>query len=94
MHLPGGIGVRVDSHIYAGYKVPSNYDSMIAKIIVHADTRSEAINRMLGALEECVIEGIYTTIPLHKRILKSNVFHEGNFDTNYLGILIKEYDNE
>ena len=58
--MPGGMGVRVDTHIYSGYKIPSNYDSMIAKIIVNAKTRNEAISRMLGALDECVIEGIKT----------------------------------
>tara|TARA_B100000029_G_C17503227_1_gene933454 strand:+ start:50 stop:1399 length:1350 start_codon:yes stop_codon:yes gene_type:complete len=89
-HLPGGIGVRVDTHAYAGYKVPSNYDSMIAKIIVHADTRKEAINRMLGALNECVIEGIYTTIPLHINILQNNDFINGDFDTNFLNKIIED----
>jgi len=94
LHLPGGIGIRVDTHVYSGYIVPPNYDSMIAKIVVHADNRKEAINRMLGALEECVIEGIHTTIPLHKTILNDNDFINGNFDTNYLGKLIKEKYNE
>ena len=93
LHLPGGIGIRVDTHVYAGYIVPSNYDSMIAKIIVHADTRKEAINRMLGALDECVIEGIHTTIPLHKVILQDLDFINGNFNTNYLEGLIKEKYN-
>ena len=94
LHLPGGIGIRVDTHVYSGYVVPSNYDSMIAKIIVHADNRKEAINRMLGALDECVIEGIFTTIPLHKVILRDQDFILGNFDTNYLESLIKEKYNE
>ena len=66
---------------------------MIAKIIVHADTRKEAINRMLGALDECVIEGIHTTIPLHKVILQDLDFINGNFNTNYLEGLIKEKYN-
>jgi len=94
LHLPGGIGIRVDTHVYSGYTVPANYDSMIAKIVVHADSRKEAINRMLGALDECVIEGIYTTIPLHKIILKDDDFIRGKFDTNYLEKLIKEKYNE
>ena len=94
LHLPGGIGIRVDTHVYSGYVVPSNYDSMIAKIIVHADNRKEAINRMLGALDECAIEGIFTTIPLHKIILRDQDFILGNFDTNYLESLIKEKYNE
>ena len=92
-HLPGGNGIRIDTHVYAGYIVPPNYDSMIAKIVVYADTRLEAISRMLGALEECVIEGIETTIPLHKFILKDKDFIDGNFDTNYLEKLIKEKYN-
>jgi len=92
-HLPGGLGIRVDTHVYAGYIVPPNYDSMIAKIVVHADTRLEAISRMLGALDECVIEGIETTIPLHKFILRDIDFINGNFDTNYLEKLIKEKYN-
>src|SRR5690606_40171166 len=69
-HLPGGPGVRVDPHCYSGYTVPPNYDSMIAKLIVHAPTRQEAIARMLRALDEFVIEGVETKIPLHQRILK------------------------
>ena len=92
-HLPGGNGIRVDTHVYAGYTVPPNYDSMIAKIVVYGDTRLEAISRMSGALDECVIEGIETTIPLHKFILKDKDFIDGNFDTNYLEKLIKEKYN-
>ena len=92
-HLPGGNGIRVDTHVYSGYTVPPNYDSMIAKIVVYADSRHEAINRMIGALEECVIEGIDTTIPLHKFILRDKDFIEGKFDTNYLEKLIKEKYN-
>ena len=84
LHMPGGMGVRVDTHIYSGYKIPSNYDSMIAKIIVNAKTRNEAISRMLGALDECVIEGIKTTIPFQKNILKNKDFISGNFNTNFL----------
>jgi len=89
-HLPGGYGIRVDTHVYAGYNVPSNYDSMIAKVIVYADNRKEAISRMSSALDECVIEGIKTTIPLHKKILKNDNFIRGNFDTNFLNTLIEE----
>ena len=65
-HMPGGMGVRVDTHVYSGYVVPPYYDSMVAKLIVHAPNRSEAINRMIGALSECVIEGIKTIIPYQK----------------------------
>ena len=84
LHFPGGMGVRVDSFIYAGYTVPSNYDSMIAKIIVHAPTRIEAIQRMLGALDECKIEGIKTNIEYHKKILKNGAFINGDINTNFL----------
>jgi acetyl-CoA carboxylase biotin carboxylase subunit len=83
-HLPGGPGVRVDTHCYSGYTVPPNYDSMIAKLIVHAPTRAEAIARMLRALDEFVIEGVKTTIPLHKRILKHKQFAKGEYTTKFL----------
>jgi len=83
-HMPGGTGVRVDTHVYAGYKVPPNYDSMVAKLIVHAPTRPEAINRMLGALDECVFEGIKTIIPFQKQILQDSNFQNGNMDTSFL----------
>ena len=83
-HMPGGTGVRVDTHVYAGYKVPPNYDSMVAKLIVHAPTRAEAINRMLGALDECVFEGIKTIIPFQKQILQNSNFQNGNMDTSFL----------
>jgi acetyl-CoA carboxylase, biotin carboxylase subunit len=83
-HLPGGIGVRVDTHCYGGYVVPSHYDSMIAKLIVHAPTRKEAIARMLRALDEFVIVGIKTTIPLHKKILQHPLFAKGDYSTKFL----------
>lgn len=83
-HMPGGMGIRVDTHVYAGYTVPPNYDSMVAKLIVHAPTRTEAINRMIGALDECVFEGIKTIIPFQKQILKNTDFKEGNIDTGFL----------
>jgi acetyl-CoA carboxylase biotin carboxylase subunit len=81
---PGGIGVRVDSHCYTGYVVPPYYDSMIAKLIVEAPTRAKAIDRMLRALDEFVIEGVKTTIPVLKRILCHEKFRSGNFDTKFL----------
>ena len=84
LHFPGGMGIRVDSFVYAGYTIPSNYDSMIAKIIVHAPTRIEAIQKMLGALDECKIEGIFTNIEYHKKILKNGSFINGNINTNFL----------
>ena len=83
-HMPGGMGIRVDTHVYAGYTVPPNYDSMIAKLIVHAPTRAEAISRMLGALSECVIEGIKTIIPFQKQILLHDNFQSGNINTGFL----------
>jgi len=82
--MPGGMGIRVDTHVYAGYSVPPNYDSMIAKLIVHAPSRQEAINRMLGALNECVIEGIKTIIPFQIQILLHEDFQNGNIDTGFL----------
>ncbi len=83
-HMPGGNGIRVDTHIYSGYKVPPYYDSMIAKLIVNAPTRQEAISRMLGALNECVIEGIKTTIPFLKEILSNPEFVKGNIHTRFI----------
>jgi acetyl-CoA carboxylase biotin carboxylase subunit len=83
-HLPGGPGVRVDTHVYAGYVIPPFYDSLIAKVITHGKTRAEAVVRMNRVLEECVIEGVSTTIPFHQTILEDEDFIEGNFDTKYV----------
>jgi acetyl-CoA carboxylase, biotin carboxylase subunit len=83
-HTPGGLGVRVDSAVYDGYTVLPHYDSMIAKLIVHADTREEAIKRMARALDEYIIEGIKTTIPFHQRIMSNKEFIEGDVDTGFL----------
>ena len=83
-HMPGGKGVRVDSHAYAGYKIPTYYDSMIGKLIVSASSRERAIIRMKLALEECIIEGPKTTIPFHQAIMRDDQFKSGNFDTSYL----------
>ena len=95
-HMPGGMNIRVDTHVYAGYKVPSNYDSMIAKLIVHGLNREDAINKMIAALDEFVIEGIDTIIPYHKQILNDNDFNNGNFDTSFIEHFeyVKEYNNE
>lgn len=87
-HTPGGLGVRVDSAVYDQYKVLPHYDSMIAKLIVHADTREEAIRRMARALDEYIIEGIKTTIPLHKRIMNNKEFIEGAVDTGFMERLV------
>jgi len=84
LHVPGGHGVRVDSHVYAGYTIPSNYDSMIAKLITIAQTREEAINTMERALSEYVIEGVKTTIPFHIQLMKNEDFRKGNYTTKFL----------
>jgi acetyl-CoA carboxylase biotin carboxylase subunit len=84
LHLPGGHGVRVDSHVYAGYTIPPNYDSMIAKLIVSAQSREELLVRMKRALEEFVIEGIKTTIPFHIKLMDDEGFKSGNFTTKFL----------
>lgn len=81
---PGGFGVRVDSAMYTGYTIPPFYDSMVAKLIVHADTREEAILRMKRALEEFIIEGVDTTIPFHAQLMEDEVFNSGDFDTKFL----------
>jgi acetyl-CoA carboxylase, biotin carboxylase subunit len=84
LHTPGGHGVRVDSHIYAGYTIPPFYDSMIAKIITVAQTREEAIDTMERALSEYVIEGIKTTIPFHQQLMRNEDFRKGNFTTKFI----------
>ena len=91
-HVPGGIGVRVDSALYAGYKIPSNYDSLIAKLIVHGNTREEAIMRLKRALKEYVIEGVNTTLPLHKEIIENEIFVAGNYDIRWLENYLSKYD--
>ncbi len=83
-HPPGGPGVRVDSHLYAGYTVPPYYDSLLAKIITWGETRDEARTRMIRSLEECVIEGVPTTIPFHLWILRHEKFISGEFDTSFI----------
>jgi len=91
-HMPGGKGVRVDSHAYAGYVIPTQYDSMIGKIIVHAKNRERAIIRMQRALEETIIDGPKTTIPYQMAIMKDDVFKKGVFDTGFLETF--EYESE
>ena len=83
-HSPGGHGIRVDTHVYAGYTIPPNYDSMIAKLITVAQTREEAIAKMHRALSEFVIEGIKTTIPFHLKLMKDARFIKGNYTTKFL----------
>ncbi|MGW8121231.1 acetyl-CoA carboxylase biotin carboxylase subunit [Roseivirga echinicomitans] len=84
LHTPGGHGVRIDSHIYAGYTIPPNYDSMIAKLIVTAQSREEVLVRMKRALEEYVIEGVKTTIPFHIKLMDDPKFKSGDFTTSFL----------
>ncbi len=84
MRLPGGPGVRWDSHVQVGYSVPPNYDSLVGKLIVHAPSRDEAMATMRRALDELVIEGIQTTIPLHKRVFRTRDFLEGRVDTTWV----------
>lgn len=87
LHKPGGHGVRVDSHIYAGYEIPPYYDSMIAKLITSGSTREEAIDRMYRALNEFVVEGIKTTIPFHMKVMKNEDFRKGNYTTKFIETL-------
>jgi acetyl-CoA carboxylase biotin carboxylase subunit len=84
LHLPGGHGVRLDTHIYSGYIIPSNYDSMIAKVIVTAQTRAEAIQTMRRALDEFVIEGVKTTIPFHRQLMDDPKYISGNYTTKFM----------
>ena len=84
LHMPGGHGVRIDSHIYAGYSIPPNYDSMIAKLIVSGQSREEAITRMKRALQEFVIEGVKTTIPFHIKLMDDPMFKKGKFTTAFM----------
>lgn len=83
-HPPGGPGIRVESHIYNGYRVPPHYDSMIGKLLAHADNREAAVARMRGALSEMVIEGIKTNIALHLEILQHAAVIKGGTDIHYL----------
>jgi acetyl-CoA carboxylase biotin carboxylase subunit len=84
LHMPGGHGVRLDTHVYSGYTIPPNYDSMIAKLITTAQTREEAISKMRRALDEFVIEGIKTTIPFHRQLMDNPRYIEGNYTTAFM----------
>ncbi|MBO8152265.1 MAG: acetyl-CoA carboxylase biotin carboxylase subunit [Candidatus Marinimicrobia bacterium] len=83
-HAPGGPGTRMDTHVYAGYEIPSYYDSLLAKLITHGKDRDEAISRMERALEETIFEGVSTTVPFHMAILKDSNFRKGNFNIEFL----------
>ena len=91
-HQPGGLGVRVDSAIYEGYKIPPHYDSLIAKIIVHGLTRNECMMRLRRTLEECVISGVETTLPLQQKIIKNNDFINGDYSVKWLEARLKDGD--
>lgn len=84
LHAPGGHGVRLDTHVYAGYTIPPNYDSMIAKLITTAQTREEAISKMKRALDEFVIEGVKTTIPFHQQLMNHPDYVAGNYTTKFM----------
>jgi acetyl-CoA carboxylase biotin carboxylase subunit len=84
LHAPGGHGVRIDTHVYSGYSIPPNYDSMIAKLITTAQTRDEAISKMRRALDEFVIEGVKTTIPFHRQLMDHPDYIDGNYTTKFM----------
>ncbi|MEX1148352.1 MAG: acetyl-CoA carboxylase biotin carboxylase subunit [Sphingomonadales bacterium] len=88
-HTPGGLDVRVDSALYAGYRIPPYYDSLISKLIVHGKTRNECLMRLRRALEEYVIEGVETTIPLHEKLIEDQDFVNGNYDIHFLEAFLK-----
>jgi len=94
LHVPGGHGVRVDTHVYAGYTIPPNYDSMIAKLITTAQTREEAIAKMRRALDEFVIEGIKTTIPFHRQLMDHPEYLAGNYTTKFMEDFVLEPESE
>jgi acetyl-CoA carboxylase biotin carboxylase subunit len=83
-HAPGGLGVRLDSAAYAGYRVPPHYDSLIGKLIVHAPTRKEALARLRRALDETVVAGVETTLPLHRRLASNEDIAKGDYDIHWL----------
>lgn len=89
-HSPKGHGIRVDTHVYAGYSVPPYYDSMIAKLICRAQTREECIKKMRRALDEFIIEGINTTVPFHQQLMRNEDFVNGNFDTGFMNTFVME----
>lgn len=93
-HAPGGLGVRVDSGLYSGYKVPPHYDSMIAKLIVHGRTREECLMRLRGSLTEFVIDGIKTTVPLHQELIMNPEFINGAYDIHWLEEYLKKIEDE
>ena len=93
-HAPGGLGVRVDSALYSGYVVPPHYDSLVAKLIVHAPTRVEAIGRMRRALSEMVVAGIKTTLPLHQAVMEAPEFQDGDYTIHWLERFVADRNSE
>jgi acetyl-CoA carboxylase biotin carboxylase subunit len=93
-HMPGGPGVRVDSHAYVNYFIPPNYDSLIGKIIVYGDTRDQAIARMQVALSETVVEGIKTNLPLHQELMRDAAFRAGGTSIHYLEDKLANYPRD
>ena len=89
-HAPGGPGVRVDSHLYSGYTVPPNYDSLIGKVITWGEDRERALMRMRTALDEIVVDGIRTNIPLHQQLVRDEAFHRGGVSIHYLEKKLKK----
>lgn len=96
LHMPGGHGVRMDTHVYSGYSIPPNYDSMIAKLITTAQTREEAINKMRRALNEFIIEGVKTTIPFHRQLMDHPDYLAGNYTTKFMEdfVMDEKYKDE
>ena len=94
LNIPGGHGVRVDTHVYAGYTIPPNYDSMIAKLIITAQTREEAIAKMKRSLDEFYIEGVKTTIPFHRQLMDNPDFLAGNYTTKFMETFVMDKDYE
>ncbi|MEQ8195100.1 MAG: hypothetical protein RIB59_11500 [Rhodospirillales bacterium] len=93
-HAPGGLGIRVDSGLYAGYMVPPHYDSMIAKLISHGNNRNECLMRLRRALTEYVVDGLETTIPLHQRLMTDADFINGDYDIHWLERFIADLTSE
>ncbi|MNG01650.1 Biotin carboxylase [compost metagenome] len=87
---PGGPGVRVDTHLYSGYCIPPHYDSLIAKLLTHGPSRNEAVSRMRAALDEVLIEGVDSTVPLHRRLMDDAAFMEGGFNIHHLEHLFEQ----
>ena len=94
LNIPGGHGVRVDTHVYAGYSIPPNYDSMIAKLIITAQSRKEAIAKMKRALDEFYIEGVKTTIPFHRQLMDNADFLAGNYTTKFMESFVMDESYE